>query len=193
MMYITSFRLFALLSLVYLVNTQSTSLDCPILGPDFPAPQNISTSPLILAAQTSFFKLLSNYTSSIGNDSAFSISLFSVDEDELIFQYHHSPTLPPATGVSTVDADSIYRIGSCTKVFSVWTFLIEVGDSYFSEPVTRYVPELAAMATQSNNNSVGYDEVDKVRWDDVTLGALASQMAGIARDGSSMLSRRSAH
>lgn len=192
-MYITSFRLFALLSLVYLVNTQSTSLDCPILGPDFPAPQNISTSPLILAAQTSFFKLLSNYTSSIGNDSAFSISLFSVDEDELIFQYHHSPTLPPATGVSTVDADSIYRIGSCTKVFSVWTFLIEVGDSYFSEPVTRYVPELAAMATQSNNNSVGYDEVDKVRWDDVTLGALASQMAGIARDGSSMLSRRSAH
>ena len=67
-----------------------------------------------------------------------------------------------------------------------------MGDSYFSEPVTRYVPELAAIATQSiNNNSVGYDEVDNVRWDDVTLRTLASQMAGIARDGSLTLSRRS--
>lgn len=184
MSFSASFCLFALLSSVYLVNTQSTSLNCPILGPDFPTPQHISTSVLLTDAQASFVKLLSNSASTVSNDSAFSISLFSVDEDELLFQYHHSPPVPPATGVSTVDADSIYRIGSLTKVFSVWTFLIEVGDGYFSEPITRYVPELAAAVLRSGNNSVEFDEIDNVRWDDVTLGALASHMAGIARDGS---------
>ena len=184
MSFSASFCLFALLSSVYLVNTQSTSLNCPILGPDFPTPQHISTSVLLSVAQASFAKLLSNSASTVSNDTAFSISLFSVDEDELLFQYHHSPPVRPATGVSAVDADSIYRIGSLTKVFSVWTFLIEVGDGYFGEPITRYVPELAAAVLKSGNNSVEFDEIDDVRWDDVTLGALASHMAGIARDGS---------
>lgn len=174
---------FYILSSICLANAQSTSLNCPILGPDFPAPQAISASVLLSNAASSFSKVLSSsIASNVGNDIAFSISLFSVDEDELLFQYHHSPLVPPKTGVLEVDADSIYRAGSLTKVFSVWTFLIEVGDSYFSEPITKYVPELAAADTQSNNSSVIYDDVDSVRWEDVTIGALASQMAGIARD-----------
>ena len=84
-------------------------------------------------------KLLSDYASTLGNNSFFSISLFSVDEDELLFQYHHSPAVVSGNsiGVQTVDADSIYRIGSCSKVFSVWTFLIEAGDSYFNDPIIR--------------------------------------------------------
>ena len=31
------------------------------------------------------------------------------------------------------------------------------------------VPELAAAVAQSSNNTVEFDEVDNVRWDDVTL------------------------
>ena len=65
--------------------------------------------------------LLSDYTSTLSNDTFFSISLFSVDEDELLFQYHHSPTVfsRDSIGVHTVDTDSIYRISSYSKVFSV--------------------------------------------------------------------------
>ena len=61
--------------------------------------------------------------------------------------------------------------------------MIEAGDSYFNDPISRYVPELAAAVAQCSNNTVELDEVDNVHWDDVTLGDLASQMGGIARDG----------
>lgn len=69
----------------------------------------------------------------------FSISLFSVDEDELLFQHHHSPAVlsEDSIGVYTVGTDSIYRVGSRSKVFSVRTFLIEASDSYFNGPITR--------------------------------------------------------
>ena len=45
------------------------------------------------------------------------------------------------------------------------------------------MPKLAVAVTQSSNNIVEFDEIDNVRWDNVTLGDLASQMSGIARDG----------
>ena len=169
-----------LLSSLHLVNTQSISLNGPILGPDFPTPLNVSTCPLLSDAQVSGIKLLSDSATTSSNDSALSISLFSVDEDALVFQYHHSPLVPPATGVVTVDAESVYRIGSCTKISTVRTFMIELGDGYFRKRVTRYVPELAAAAMQFGNHCVEFDEVDNVRWNDVTLGPSARHMAGIA-------------
>ena len=45
------------------------------------------------------------------------------------------------------------------------------------------MPELVAAVAQSSKNTVEFDQVDNVRWNDVTLGDLASQMGGIARDG----------
>ena len=171
------------LSAIQVVRTQTTSLNCPILGADFPAPQNLSSSALVSNAKVSFTKLLGNTSSLLSTDTAFSIGFFSLDEDELVFQYHYSPTnfSRSPNSVRTIDADSIYRIGSWTKVFTVWTFLIEAGDIYFNQPITKYVPELAAVVGQASNNTLGFDDIDNVRWDDVTLGALASQMAGIAR------------
>ena len=50
-------------------------------------------------------------------------------------------------------------------------------------PLSDNVPELATAVAQSSNNTVEFDEVDDLRWDDVTLGDLASQTGGIARDG----------
>jgi hypothetical protein len=44
------------------------------------------------------------------------------------------------------------------------------------------VPELAEAAQQTT------DGVMAPRWDEITIGALASQMAGIARDGEISLS-----
>lgn len=171
------------------VNTQTTTLNCPILGPDFPAPKNLSSSVIISNADASLMKLRNDFASTLGNRIFFSISLFSVDEDELILQYHHSPTELPgdSLGVHIADADSIYRIGSCSKLLSVYTFLIEAGDIYFNDPITKHVPELAAAITQPNNNTVEFDEIDKVSWDQITIGNLASHMAGVTRDGPSDL------
>lgn len=78
----------------------------------------------------------------------------------------------------TVDANSIYRIGGLTQVFTVWTFLIEAGDSHWNMPVTAYLPELAQVTQELNAKQ---DPVNYVNWDDILVGELASHMAGIAR------------
>jgi CubicO group peptidase (beta-lactamase class C family) len=79
-------------------------------------------------------------------------------------------------GVKNVDSHSQYRIGSISKLFTVYTFLIEAGDVKFNDPITKYVPELAAAARHEQN------AVDSVDWESVTVGNLASQMSGIGRD-----------
>jgi CubicO group peptidase (beta-lactamase class C family) len=76
-----------------------------------------------------------------------------------------------------VDADTVYRIGSLTKIFTVFTFLLEAGDVHFNSPVTNYVPELAALAKNTSGNAI-----TRIAWEDITIGELASHMAGIASD-----------
>lgn len=81
------------------------------------------------------------------------------------------------TGVRKVDANTVYRLGSLTKIFTIYTWLVQDGDVRWNEGITKYVPELAAAV-----NGEGFDAVANVAWEDVTIGALASQMAGIVRD-----------
>lgn len=161
---------------------------CPILGGDYPAPTNLSSSSTIQSATYNLTKLL-NTTILTGNSThgpvqmnttSMSISIFSTSDpaNSPFFQYHYtSPTLANVTnGVKTVDFSSIYRIGSMSKLFTVYTLLAEVGDGHWNEPVTKWVPELAAAATSQQN------AMESVQWSDITLGDLANQMSGISRD-----------
>ncbi|KAH8793719.1 beta-lactamase/transpeptidase-like protein [Hyaloscypha sp. PMI_1271] len=68
---------------------------------------------------------------------------------------------------------------SLTKIFTVYTFLVEAGDIHFNSPITDYIPERAALV---NNRSANV--IKKVAWEDITIGDLASHMAGIAPDNS---------
>jgi CubicO group peptidase (beta-lactamase class C family) len=86
--------------------------------------------------------------------------------------------------VKSVDADSLYRIGNPTQLFTVYTFLIEAGDVHWEEPVTKSVPELAQAAKTLDAKS---QQLRYVNWDDVTLGELASHLSGIAQDCESQL------
>ena len=173
-----------LLISVNLSKAQTTSLNCPLLGPDFAAPRNLSSSKLVTEAGTSFLRLVNDSTTVSGSD-AISVSLFSLDEDGALFEYHNSPANLAASpkSVRTIDTNIIYRVASISKLFTVRTFLIEAGDSYWSQPVTKFVPELAAAIEYGGNGSIEFDEIDNVHWEEVTLGSLASYMAGIARDG----------
>ena len=80
-------------------------------------------------------------------------------------------------GVKSVDGNSVYRLGSVTKIFTILTFLIEAGDIYWNTPVTQWVPELELLAGKAQ-----YDPIMNVDWDSITLQDLASHMAGIVRD-----------
>jgi CubicO group peptidase (beta-lactamase class C family) len=107
----------------------------------------------------------------------------SSHETSSIFTYHHSaPALAhPTEGVANVDSNTIYHSGSVSKLLTVYTYLLAAGHVSFNEPVTKYVPEPAAYA-KKNAAALEASDIDLFDWNDVKVGALASQLAGMARD-----------
>jgi hypothetical protein len=51
----------------------------------------------------------------------------------------------------------------------------------FNEPITKYVPEIAAYAA-NNAASLQISDIDVYDWEALTIGALASQLSGLPRD-----------
>ncbi|KAI1365730.1 beta-lactamase/transpeptidase-like protein [Xylaria arbuscula] len=158
----------------------AASLTCPLAGPGFLSPSHLSNSSA-LSETIAKFELLSQNATLLGNDTAWAVALFSSKENKTLYEYYYLP--PIDAGVSKVDCNSIFRIGSVTKVFTVWSFLMEVGDKEFQTPITKYIPELANLTCPKEiNQQEVYNDIDCVKWDEVTLGQLASQAAGIPRD-----------
>ena len=165
---------------------------CLISGPDVPVPTSLSTSPAIQSALANFTSALNSFiatgNSSAGafaaNETSFSIGVFSAyDESSSPFwQYHNTaPNVANSTvGVKKVDENSVYWMASITKLFSDYALLVEAGDGYWNQPVTKYVPELAAAA--QGDASEGVQDVEKFRWEDVTVGQLGGQLSGTPRD-----------
>jgi hypothetical protein len=133
------------------------------------------------AAFKNFTSFLQGMDTAIeGQQNSYSVEVFSASDGNSPFTYHHTaPNLPTfnSTGVTKVDGNSVYRLGSLTKLFTIYTFLINDGDIHWNTPITQYVPELRTIAA-----SRGGDATTKVSWTDITVGALASHMAGIAAD-----------
>lgn len=165
----------------------AASTQCGLAGPGFPAPSLLSSSVKLAEAVATFEDLLNDKQLGLrANDTAWTVALFSSKENKTLYQHHYTP--PIDVGVPSVTQHSIFRIASVSKVFSVWSFLIEVGDEHFNDPITKYVPELLELrnstSAEKNGNvdAVVYDDIDHVRWEEVTLGQLASHAAGIPRD-----------
>ncbi|KAI0007167.1 beta-lactamase/transpeptidase-like protein [Xylariaceae sp. FL0662B] len=156
---------------------------CPYPGPAFPKPKNLAASEAVQTALTNLtatFNARAADPSLNPNGTSWSIQVFSAASDDALWEHYHTATtlLSSTTpGVKTVDGDSVYRLGSLTKIFTIMTFLAEAGDTYWNTPVTRWVPELELLADKAQ-----YDPILNVAWDSVTLGDLASHMAGIVRD-----------
>jgi CubicO group peptidase (beta-lactamase class C family) len=115
-----------------------------------------------------------------------SIGLRSIHDDGLIFEHHHLPTgsrNAQLNSTTTLDGDSVYRIASISKVFTVLLVLQQHGTVSLDDPVTQYLPELAAAAAAN-------ESVETVDWGSVTLGALASHLAGIGRTCETFRHRR---
>ncbi|KAH8711829.1 beta-lactamase/transpeptidase-like protein [Phaeosphaeriaceae sp. PMI808] len=144
---------------------------CPFLGPVFPPPTSLSTNSEFTSSiqklQSSIQEALSSGNSThgpISSNDTYSVQIFSTKNDEPLLDMHHRGT--EILGNRTVDGDSVYRIASTTKLITVYLLLLQVGDSIFEHRVTKYLPELAG----------------KGQWDDITVGALAGYLAGIAAD-----------
>ncbi|KAK0609447.1 beta-lactamase/transpeptidase-like protein, partial [Immersiella caudata] len=170
-------------------------------GPSFPAPSDlVSDQSLVRAAWESVTDLLessglggpnSNNNASPQNGSSplpaaaknitFSIGLFSLhDPNAFSLQFHHtSPEVSasPTNGTKRVDDNSIYRIASVTKVFTVLAGLRTLSDTDWERPLGEILPDL------SNNNATSNSGVLSTPWDKITPRALAAQIGGVPRDG----------
>ncbi|KAI1799687.1 beta-lactamase/transpeptidase-like protein [Daldinia bambusicola] len=165
-------RLGAVLGLT--VSITAASPTCPIDGPSFPKPLRPSQDEAIKAAVATLKDVFANVTERAHNYSI-SVQVFSANEPEPLFSLSHTaPKLASqnSTGVKTVDENTVFRLGSLTKIHTIYSFLINAGDKLLNEPVTKYVPELQALANRS-------DPVSYVAWDEITLGGLATQLTGI--------------
>ncbi|KAK4174318.1 beta-lactamase-like protein-like protein 2 [Triangularia setosa] len=162
---------FALMATFPLSGVESKA--CPPLGAVLPPPRQPSKEFAVIEAvkslKATFDKVTSRY-----NASAVSIGVQSIYEDIPFVDLHYTPPIKNKNSTETVTADTVYRIGSCTKVFTVLA-LLQQKNIRWDEPVTKYLPEL------KRNQAEGTD-IEAVHWDSVTIGALASHISGIGRD-----------
>ena len=161
---------------------------CPPLGPVFPSPCQVSESSAGVAVAESLTAVLDtalkdgsfNGIAFDASNISFSIQFSSLNEQsgEPLFEYHHSaaPISLNASSTQDITRDSIYRIGSVSKLFIPYALLIAKGPEIFKEPIINFIPELKEVASKQDKD---LNIVKQVIWKEVTLGALASHMSGL--------------
>ncbi|KAI0107674.1 beta-lactamase/transpeptidase-like protein [Hypoxylon sp. NC0597] len=160
--------------------------NCPLYGLGYPKPTNLLTQPGIQKAAESLDSVFAEYIDHASNTGSnaysYSVEVFSADEEEPLWSHHWTaPNLETlnSPGVRRVDGDTVYRLGSVTKIYTILAFLAEVGDTIWNEPITKYIPEIAEMVVAGADNTHSIFTPD---WETITIGSLASQMSGLGRD-----------
>ncbi|KAK6842737.1 beta-lactamase family protein [Apiospora arundinis] len=156
--------------------------NCPIWGAEFPKPQHLADNAIWKAAMANLTATFDAVDKTAANYS-YTVQLFSTNPGPPILfeRFTTAQNLPSnTTGVKKVDANTVFRLGSVTKIFTVLAYLAETGDKYFNHPITEFIPELQDIVNRRGNGPV--DEVRTVKWEDITVEALLSQMSGIERD-----------
>jgi CubicO group peptidase (beta-lactamase class C family) len=163
-------------------------------GPGAPAPglraDDADIKPLLAKLDKAFADLLSTSASTDGDggdddkdpDGYHSVTCFSVQvtsEHGKIWETNH---LAPHLGdygdepkPTAVTGDSIFRVGSISKVFLLYAMHIAGMD--FEDSITKYIPEFL----DPEGNTAGVDW-----WKSLTLDKIASQMSGVPRERESV-------
>jgi CubicO group peptidase (beta-lactamase class C family) len=165
------------------------------LGPSWSAPSDLSSNQSLVAA--GFRNITATLQGYLDGDTqaadpailgemsnlTFSIGMFSLHDPaatELQFHYTSPEIANAPNGTHKVDADSIYRVASVTKLFTVLGGMLELDSSDWDRSLADIFPELGDFASKNPGED---DPIYTVQWDKVTLSALAAQIAGVPRDG----------
>jgi len=180
-----------ILGLFGLVSLAHAGYNCPMFGQEFPFPQDLDADPVFQKGLQDVTRVMAAYDDSMAGTPAefsYSLQIYSTNPGpEVLWErFHTAANLGTfgSGGVTTVDRATVYRLGSVSKIFTVLAFLAKDGNQHFNDPITKYIPELAAIREAQLQNP---DPLNDVEWDDITIAALASQMAGIVRDCRSLL------
>lgn len=169
----------SLLSLT-VAQDQLPTEECPLLGPVFPSDFDLVDTDAFAKAKSSFPDLINTLFESgklNGSISSFAVDVYSAVTNASIYSYFHQATKPisnetfPARGIND---GTIFRIGSVSKLYTVYAILAHAGGmEVFDHPVTQYLPELAGNPRDN--------PLQKIVWEDVTVGTLSSHMAGLGQ------------
>lgn len=160
------------------------------LGPTYPAPNDLTSDKSLIPARwekfTSTFDTYLKGNQSTASESlsgvekiTFSVGLFSIHDPAAVkLQYHYtSPEIANATqGTTKVNGDSIYHIASVSKLFTVFSGLLELTSEGWNRPLTDVIPGLADFPRGTAGEE---DPVYKIQWGKITPWALAAQIAGV--------------
>lgn len=177
--------LFLLPHIVFSTNIPPSPGYCPPLRSIFPAPEQL---PRYLGFSSVCNKLtaaLNEYVESVNQSlAALSLQIFDANHASPLFSFSStSHSIDTTLGVAEVDEDTVFRMASVSKLWTVLLILIEKGLAPFSDPITKYIPELRPEAIRMSRNATEIeDKIDFISWDEVTVGELASQLTGIARE-----------
>ncbi|KAK5796538.1 hypothetical protein VI817_005823 [Penicillium citrinum] len=151
--------------------------EVPLIGPSFISNFDPSNSKAIGNAKKTFPGLIDQLFESgklNRTDLAFTIDVYSAATNDSIFKYSHvGKSMEKSLTTGELNDDTISRIGSVTKMFTVYAIIAKAGMGVFSDPVTKYLPDL-----KSTSNSSTRSPLDGLDWEDITVGALAEQQAG---------------
>ncbi|GAP87523.1 putative beta-lactamase transpeptidase-like protein [Rosellinia necatrix] len=163
---------------LHLSGAQGKKRICPLKGQQFPAPTSLSSEALFRDATSVIERAIrANLTAAPYNETTFSIGMFSTTDDGLLYEFHHTdPAVATSRiGANEVDADSVYRIASITKILTLYQWLIADGDQKFNSPISDFIPQLLQYAKDQ-------DDYPAPSWDEITVNDLAMFLAGIGRD-----------
>lgn len=178
---------------ISLLSLLSSAALADYLGPTYPAPVDFSSKySKIPAAWKNLTSLLDSYLKHHVNNSmtaplvgveniTFSTGLFSIhDPNATEHQYHYtSPEIATSkNGTNKVDSNSIYRIASSSKLFTVYLGMITLTEREWHTPLTKLNPALVKYTEEAAKNPIWHIEFDKI-----TPWALASQSSGIPTQG----------
>jgi hypothetical protein len=160
-----------------------------LLGPRYPQPTDLTSGDSLVAAAwrnlTSVFDGQLNGSSPAAllsgiENVTFSTSLFSIhDPAAESLQYHYtSPEIREAiAGVNEVDANSLYRFASVSKLFTVYAALVALTEEQLNTPLSKIFPVLAEF--QSEHEGEDGNQTLYSAWDQVTPFNLASHLSGV--------------
>lgn len=151
----------------------ATAQTCPPLGIVLPPAQAPSSNEAVTSATKKLTAILESKFSSQLNSSGISLVVKSTHEDVPLFSYHFTPPVLSGIGTTSINENTIFRVGSLSKLFPALAAL-QTSSIHMDDLVLKYIPELkTAVATGS---------VEAIPWDDITVDSLMTHLSGLATD-----------
>lgn len=173
----TQFKMLATTLLAVLaLSIPSSAKPCPPLGRTLPAPTAPSTNSAVKQAGEALAKQLQDALQPLLKQSAVSVAVKSLHEDKPLFNWHFTPTNMSGIGTTKVDENTIYRVGSFSKVVAALVAL-QSDNIDMQASVLKYLPDL--------KKSVSLD-AHHFDWEDVTVESLASHLSGLPTSSKSI-------